>query len=213
MSQEEQTSVDGFGEVLSTLSPVTAERVQRHVSRGVVTEGETPPPRWYLVVVPFDELPEVLEFESIGDLCEELRKHLGQLTQCYPIFGMLGQLSEGQFPHFVHPDGRAFPLYDTEQTLPVNPDYFLGNREELAVLTGEDVSEDEEDDDDQQPPDQAEDTDDEYVAGEEPEADPDDFENAVSPQWEPVPVETTAAELVERAQAAANEDIPESEPD
>lgn len=111
-------------------------RKAAEIVRDVDVDGVMPAPRWRMIVVPFDSPPKIEDFGGEQEMIARLRQLLGQNVQCFPFFGVMGKFTEGDHKYFIHPDGRAIPLFDIQQLLTVNSDYYVGNRDDLKIADG-----------------------------------------------------------------------------
>lgn len=101
--------------------------------------------KFYLVIVPDDSHPRVEEFDTIADLLDEIREHLGTPTSLFPFMGHHMGISKGpnrflgtpygSVPLFVVPDADDLEFEDNG---------YVGEDNELSAPTTE--SEDEYDD-------------------------------------------------------------------
>ena len=82
-------------------------------------------PAWHIVVYGENVDPERARFESLSDLLVFMagRDPLDQMWIYYGVRGLYGYaqgLSAQRF--FIHPDGRRFPLFDTEPEIIISED-------------------------------------------------------------------------------------------
>lgn len=73
--------------------------------------------KFYLLVVPDDAMPEVLEYQTIEQLVEGIRARLGTASCLFPFLGYRLHISKGPLRWLITPYGQI-PLFTSEALSP-----------------------------------------------------------------------------------------------
>lgn len=144
MTNPEETRSGDFKTFLESLSSQTTSHLKQTQPRQDLSkpdDHELPPPQWHLVLVPFEQLPEIEHYDSLEDLCKRIAECLNNEIHCFPIYGWIGQICPGVYPHFLHPDGRAYRLYDPTISLTPSEDFYVGRPDTRFLFEEEPSSE------------------------------------------------------------------------
>lgn len=91
-------------------------------------------PKWYLLFVPDDSMPELKEYHSQSDFIAALAEAIDmELGHVFMFYGLRAYHAPGRFPHALLPNGKAVPLFDSSQSLLPETDGFVGNPDERGL--------------------------------------------------------------------------------
>lgn len=102
----------------------------------LLNSGRQMDQKFYLVVVPDDEHPRLLSYDTVEDMLAGIRQYLDTPTSLFPLLGVSMQISKGPNRFLITPFGNLPLFVLPTESLEVEVDGYVGVEEKSTDSPG-----------------------------------------------------------------------------